>query len=116
MRKSRRNHDDEEMMIPVQSKYWETYVKLVKDRAIFLAEDFTKEVASSIAALLLHYDNEDPTKDITIYIHSNGGDVAALNCIYDVMHMITAPVKTVCIGKSYSCGAALLAAGTKGKR
>lgn len=114
--KRQQSHDDEEFTVPVQSKYWETYVKLTKERAIFLAEDFTKESASAIAALLLHYDNEDQDKDITIYIHSNGGDVSALNCIYDVMHMISAPIKTVCIGKSYSCGAALLAAGTKGKR
>jgi ATP-dependent Clp protease protease subunit len=32
------------------------------------------------------------------------------------MQMISAPIKTVCIGKCYSAGAVLLAAGTKGER
>lgn len=110
------DHNEEVMMAPVVSKYFESYVRLSKERAIFLAEDFTKEVSSSMAALLLHYDNEDPTEDITIYIHSDGGDAAALTCIYDVIQMIQAPVKTVCIGRCYSAGAVLLCAGTKGKR
>jgi len=110
-----KNHDDEEMH-QNPSKYYESLVKLSKDRVIFLAEDFTKEVAAAVSALLLHYDNEDPSKDITIYIHSNGGDAAALCGIYDVIQMIHAPVKTVCIGKCYSAGAVLLCAGTKGKR
>lgn len=110
------DHEDEMVMMPVMSKYFESYVKLSNERVIFLAEDFTKEVSSAMSALLLHYDNEDSEEDITIYIHSNGGDAAALTCIYDVIQMIKAPVKTVCIGKCYSAGAVLLAAGTKGKR
>ncbi len=116
MFKKSHDHEDDMAMMPVMSKYFETYVKLSNERVIFLAEDFTKEVSSAMSALLLHYDNEDQDEDITIYIHSNGGDAAALTCIYDVIQMIKAPVKTVCIGKCYSAGAVLLAAGTKGKR
>lgn len=111
------NHDhEEEFEEPLSPLHLTTYVELSKERAIFMGELFTKEVASSIAALLLHYDNEDPNTDITIYINSNGGDAAALSCIYDVIQMISAPVKTVCIGKCYSAGAVLLCAGAKGKR
>lgn len=107
---------EEESMIPSMSKYAESYVKLTQERVIFLSEDFTKETSSAVSALLLHYDNLDQDEDITIYINSNGGDASAFTCIYDVMQMITAPVKTVCIGKAYSAGAYLLCAGTKGKR
>lgn len=113
-----RHHDDEDMTFeaPLSQLQLETYIALTKDRAIFLSEDFNKEMSSAIAALLLHYDSEDQDKDITIYINSNGGDASALTCIYDVIQMIHAPVKTVCLGKAYSAGAVLLCAGTKGKR
>jgi len=97
-------------------RYFESFVKLSKERTIFLSTEFTKEISSGLAALLLHYDHQDQDKDITIYINSEGGDVAALTCIYDVMQMIKAPVKTVAIGKCYSAGAFLLASGSKGKR
>lgn len=97
-------------------KYFDTFIKLSKDRMIFLNEDFSKETASSLTALLLYYDHEAPGEDITIYINSNGGDASALTNIYDILQMMTSPVKTICIGKAYSAGAFLLAAGTKGKR
>lgn len=110
--KNSSNHHDQ--MVP--SKYYESYIKLVNDRIIFLNEVFMKETSAALSAWLLHYDHEDPEKEITIYINSVGGDASALSNIYDVMQMITAPVKTVCLGKCYSAGAVLLAAGAAGKR
>jgi ATP-dependent Clp protease, protease subunit len=108
----------EGMVIPALTppRYHETYIELSNDRMIFLSEDFTKEVSATLTALLLHYDNESQNEPITIYINSNGGDASALSNIYDVMQMIRAPVQTVCLGRAYSAGAFLLAAGTKGKR
>lgn len=96
--------------------YSDVYIKLTKSRTIFLSEDVTKESAAQLSALLLYYDNENHDEDINLYIHSNGGDAAGLANIYDVMQMITAPVKTICIGKCYSAGAVILAAGAKGGR
>lgn len=97
------------------SKYFDTYVKLTTCRSIFITEDFSKEMAGAMTALLLHLDNES-NEDIQIYIHSNGGDAAALTNIYDVLQIIKSPISTICLGKAYSAGAFLLAAGTKGKR
>jgi len=97
-------------------RYVECYTALAKERIVFLSEDVTKDVASELSALLLHYDAENDTDDISIYINTNGGDADALANIYDVMQMIKSPVKTICIGKAYSAGALLLAAGAKGKR
>jgi ATP-dependent Clp protease protease subunit len=109
-------HDtDDSIGIPMPG-YTETYIKLAKDRVIFLAEDVSLETASSLTALLLYYDNEEPGEPITLYIHSNGGDVSGLSHIYDVMQMISSPIQTVCLGKCYSAGAVILAAGTKGER
>lgn len=110
------DHDMEDMLSMQQSKYYETYVKLSKSRAIFLTEDFSKDMASALTALLFHFDHQSTEEDITIYIHSDGGDSTALTNIYDVMQMIKAPVSTVCLGKAYSAGAFLLASGAKGKR
>lgn len=98
------------------SKYAESYAALAKDRVIFVSEDITKDSASSLSALLLHYDNINEEEDIRIYINTNGGDASALANIYDIMQMIKAPIETVCIGKAYSAGAFMLAAGTPGKR
>lgn len=112
----RKMHDDEHGPMPHPSKYYESYIRLVDERSIFLNEAFTKETAAALSAWLLHYDHEDSEKEITIYINSPGGDVASLSNIYDVMQMISAPVKTVCLGKAYSAGAFLLSAGAPGKR
>lgn len=101
---------------PLLTGYAETYVKLSKDRVIFLSEDVSKETAAELSALLLYYDNEDHETPITLYIHTNGGDASGLANIYDVMQMVQAPIKTICLGKCYSAGAIILAAGTAGER
>ena len=107
-----KNHSEEKL----GSKYLECYSTLAKDRIIFISEVISKDVASSLSALLFHYDNESEDEDINLYINTDGGDGGALANIYDVMQMIKAPIKTICIGKAYSAGAFMLAAGTKGKR
>jgi ATP-dependent Clp protease protease subunit len=97
-------------------RYTECYSNLAKNRIMFVSEDVTKDLASSLSAMLMYYDNENEDEDITMYINTNGGDGDALLNIYDVMQMINSPIKTICIGKAYSAGAFMLAAGTKGKR
>jgi ATP-dependent Clp protease protease subunit len=96
--------------------YAGSYPKLAKNRIIFISEDITKDISATLSALLLYYDNESPHDEITLYIHSGGGDAAGLSNIYDVMQMIKSPIKTVCLGRAYSAAAVLLAAGTKGSR
>jgi ATP-dependent Clp protease protease subunit len=81
-----------------------------------VAEDISDTMAAELSALLLYFDNEDHEEPIELYIHSNGGAATGLANIYDVMQMISAPVKTVCLGKCYSAAAVLLAAGSKGER
>lgn len=112
--KSKLDHDEHENS--GGSKYSESYVRLAKNRVIFLSEEITKEVGAAMSALMLYFDNLDHEKDITILINSNGGDASALSAIYDTMQMIRAPVKTVCLGKCYSAAAVLLATGSSGKR
>lgn len=110
------NHEHENTHGPLLTGYADTYVKLAKHRVLFVTEDVGDVMAAQLSAMLLYFDNEDHEETIEMYIHSNGGAVTGLLNIYDVMQMIQAPVKTICIGKCYSAGAVLLAAGNKGER
>lgn len=109
-------HDHAVYQAPLVRGYTDSYLKLTKNRAIFFSEDVSDVVASELAALLIYYDHADNETPISLYIHSNGGAVSGLNCIYDVMQMIHAPIKTILLGKCYSAGAVMLAAGQKGER
>ena len=95
---------------------YDIYSRLLKDRIIFLGEEVTDALASTIVAQLLFLESEDPNKDISIYINSPGCSVTAGMAIYDTMQYIKCDVSTTCIGLAASMGAFLLAGGTKGKR
>ncbi|CAJ1902560.1 unnamed protein product [Cylindrotheca closterium] len=90
--------------------------RLLKDRILLLGTDVNDEMANVLVAQLLFLANEDPDKDITMYINSPGGSVSAGLAIYDTMQFIPCDIQTVCFGMAASMGAFLLGAGTKGKR
>ena len=90
--------------------------RLLKDRILLLGTDVNDEMANVLVAQLLYLANEDPDKDITVYINSPGGSVSAGLAIYDTMQFITPNVATICTGMAASMGAVLLCAGEKGKR
>lgn len=95
---------------------YDIYSRLLKERIIFLGGPIDDHVANSVIAQLLFLDNEDPKKDIKIYINSPGGMVTAGLAIYDTMQHTKAPVSTICVGLAASMAAVLLSAGAKGKR
>ncbi len=95
---------------------YDIYSRLLKDRIIFLGTGIDSHVANLIIAQLLFLENENPKKDITMYIHSPGGHVTAGLAIYDTMQYIKCDVSTVCLGMAASMGAVLLCGGAKGKR
>lgn len=95
---------------------YDIYSRLLKERIIFLGTGIDDTVANTVIAQMLFLENESPTKDITLYVHSPGGHVTAGLAIYDTMQYIKPDVSTVCIGMAASMGALLLAGGAKGKR
>jgi ATP-dependent Clp protease protease subunit len=96
---------------------YDVFSRLIKDRVVFLSDEITGEVGTTIAATLLFLDNQSSTKEISLYVNSPGGTVCdGLFTIYDTMQYIKAPIKTVCIGEACSAAAVLLSAGTPGKR
>lgn len=97
-------------------RVYDIYSRLLKDRIIFLGTEINDRIANSIVAQLLFLEQEDPEKEICMYINSPGGVVTAGMAIYDTMQYIKPPVRTLCIGQAASMGALLLCAGADGKR
>ena len=95
---------------------YDIYSRLLEDRIIFLGEGVNEQTANVVVAQLLHLVNEDPDKDIQLYINSPGGSVYDGLAIYDTMQYIKPDVQTIGIGLQASMGAFLLSAGAKGKR
>lgn len=53
----------------------------------FAEKKVNDEVANVLVAQLLYLANDDPEKDITLYINSPGGSVSAGMAIYDAMQV-----------------------------
>jgi ATP-dependent Clp protease, protease subunit len=92
------------------------YSLLLRNRIIFLGTPIDDTVANLIVAQLLFLAQEDPERDIQLYVNSPGGSVDAGLAIYDTMHLIAPPVATTCVGIAASMAAWLLAGGARGKR
>jgi len=120
----RKNPDEQPPPPPVRMPVIETQEgqqmdvvsRLLRDRVLLLGQSVDDEVANVLVAQLLYLANEDPTKDITLYINSPGGSVSSGMAIYDTMQYVPCDVATVCFGMAASMGAFLLGAGAKGKR
>lgn len=95
---------------------FDIYSRLLKDRIIFLGDEVNEHTANVVVAQLLFLANEDPKKDIYLYINSPGGSVYDALAIYDTMQFVQPDIQTVGIGVQASAAAFLLSSGAKGKR
>ncbi|MGI5844255.1 MAG: ATP-dependent Clp endopeptidase proteolytic subunit ClpP [Candidatus Xenobium sp.] len=95
---------------------YDIYSRLLKNRIIFVGEAIDDALANLVIAQLLYLEQEDPDKDIDIYINSPGGSVTAGLGIYDCMQLVKPDVSCICMGMAASAAAVLLGGGAKGKR
>ena len=95
---------------------YDIFSLLLRNRIIFLGTPIDDHVANLVVAQLLFLDNEDPDKEIRLYINCPGGSITAGLAIYDTMQFVRAPVSTTCVGLAASMGTVLLSAGEKGRR
>ena len=95
---------------------YDIYSRLLKNRILFLGSEVSDATSNLIIAQLLFLEQEDPDKDIDVYINSPGGSVTAGLAIYDCMQLVKPDVSTICIGMAASAAAVILAGGAKGKR
>ncbi|NJL94312.1 MAG: ATP-dependent Clp protease proteolytic subunit [Anaerolineae bacterium] len=95
---------------------YDIYSLLLKERLVFVGTGINEQVANLIIAQLLFLDQQDPERDIQMYINCPGGVIYHGLAIYDTMQQISAPVNTYAVGLTASFGTVLLTAGEKGKR
>lgn len=95
---------------------YDIYSRLLEERIIFLGTAINDDVANSIIAQLLFLEKQDPSKDITLYVNSPGGQVTSTLAMYDTMQLVKPDISTVCLGMAASGGAIILMGGTHGKR
>ncbi len=101
---------------PRGERAFDIFSLLLRERIIILGSPINDQVANVVVAQLLYLEREDPDKDISLYINSPGGVIAAGLAIYDTMQLIRPDISTICVGMAASMGTVLLTAGTKGKR
>ncbi len=65
---------------------------------------------------MLYLEDQKKGQQINFYINSPGGAVDDTLALYDTIRFISSDVATYCIGRAYSGGAVLLAAGQEGQR
>lgn len=117
------SHFDPRSLIPMVietsgrgERAYDIYSLLLKNRIIFLGTPITDQVSNLIVAQLLYLNQEDPERNIQMYINCPGGGIYAGLAIYDTMQQISNPIQTVAVGVTASFGTVLLTAGTKDMR
>jgi len=94
----------------------DVYQKLANDRILFIYDYLDDKLASELSAIFLLKGEEDPEEPITLLINCEGGDIRAVLMVYDVMQLLSCPIKTICVGSACQEAVILLSSGTKGMR
>src|SRR6201984_747260 len=92
------------------------FSRLLRDNIIFIGTPIDDNIANLVIAQMLFLAQEDPEKDIQLYINSPGGSITAGMAIYDTMQYVKNDVMTLCVGQAASMAALLLASGEAKKR
>ncbi|HEX4444820.1 MAG TPA: ATP-dependent Clp protease proteolytic subunit [Galbitalea sp.] len=101
---------------PRGDRIMDVFSHLLTERIVYLGSSIDAGVANALIAQLLHLEAREPGSEINMYINCDGGDLSATLAIYDTMQYIRSPIATTCVGEAVAAGAALLAAGTAGRR
>jgi ATP-dependent Clp protease protease subunit len=94
---------------------YDLFSRLLKDRVVFINGPIHTAMSHVVTAQLLFLESENPDKDVSVYINSEGGEVTAGLAIYDTMQFIKPDVQTIVIGQAASMGSFLAQAGAPGK-
>src|SRR5436190_20125398 len=118
-----KNNDPQMMLVPMVieqtgrgERAYDIYSRLLRDNIIFIGTPIYDNIAKLVIAQMLFLAQEDPEKDIQLYINSPGGSITAGMAIYDTMQYVKNDVTTICIGQAASMAALLLASGEPKKR
>lgn len=95
---------------------YDIYSRLLKDFIVFVTGPIDMDVANTFVAQMLFLENQDPDRDISVYINSPGGEVYSGIAMYDTIKHVKNEVVTINVGLAASAATLLLLSGTKGKR
>ena len=95
---------------------YDIFSRLLKERIVFVNGPIHSGMSHLIVAQLLHLEAENPSKEISMYINSPGGEVTAGMSIYDTMQYIRPKVSTLICGMAASMGSVIAIGGEKGMR
>ena len=91
------------------------FSRLMRERILWVSGVVNDYMSNVVQAQLLYLESVD-SDEITMYINSPGGSVAAGLAMVDTMNLCKPDIKTVNTCLAASMGSILLGAGTKGKR
>jgi ATP-dependent Clp protease protease subunit len=95
---------------------YDIFSRLLKERIVFINGPIHSGMSHLVVAQLLHLESENPSKEISMYINSPGGEVSAGLSIYDTMQYIRPKVSTLICGMAASMGSVIAVGGEKGMR
>ncbi|WP_224817088.1 ATP-dependent Clp protease proteolytic subunit [Hasllibacter sp. MH4015] len=95
---------------------YDIFSRLLKERIIFVNGPIHSGMSHLVVAQLLHLEAENPSKEISLYVNSPGGEVTAGMSIYDTMQYIRPKVSTLVCGMAASMGSIIAVGGEKGMR
>jgi ATP-dependent Clp protease protease subunit len=96
-----KNEKEDKKPDPLGEKLW-------KSRIVMVTDEVDKKMAQSVIAQLLLLEQEDPEKDIKVFINSPGGDADAGFAIFDMMKYIKPKVINICAGVAASAAVLIL--------
>src|SRR3981081_4297179 len=118
-----KQNDPQMMLVPMVieqtgrgERAYDIYSRLLRDNIIFIGTPIDDNIANLVIAQMLFLAQEDPEKDIQLYVNSPAGSITAGRAIYDTMQYVKNDVMTLCVGQAASMAALLLAAGEPKKR
>jgi ATP-dependent Clp protease, protease subunit len=84
--------------------------RLLENRVVFISEGINAAVAKKAIASLLALDYESPTKPITIYLNSPGGEVNSGFAIFDAIRFLRSEIRIVSAGLTASIATVIFVA------
>lgn len=87
--------------------------EMLQTREVFLTDKVDAYTMCNLIKQLMYLNRVSSEEEITLYINCPGGEVTSGLVVYDYIKMMSAPLKTVCIGTAASMGAMLFLAGDK---
>ncbi|KAA3606868.1 MAG: ATP-dependent Clp protease proteolytic subunit [Calditrichaeota bacterium] len=110
------NNDDENNSKDKSKSPESPYYRLLKSRVITINDAVDSKLAKEVNAQLLFLEQEDPEKEITVFINSPGGEIFSGFSIFDTMNFVQPKVRTVAAGLCASIAIIILLGGEKGQR